>query len=451
MKLHQALQVSRGDVLSFIGAGGKTSALFRLAHELTDIGWRVVGTTTTRVAADELRSAPLTLKLGRVASTAQITNALSRHHFVFLYDHIQDHKVIGISPKMVRLLLDRVGSDVLLVEADGSRRLPFKAPYPHEPVIPSETTHVVLVAGMDVVGKPLDSDHVYNPEAMIQRYGYPPEAEIPWPWVASVLRDEELGLLNVAPRLPVSVLLNKTSPEGISRRRAQLIASLLLRSRRIHAVLIGAMQSSADPVYEVRRPVAAIVLAAGMATRMGKPKVLLPWGEESVLEAIIRRLRLARLDEVVVVTGHWADEVSKVASRLDARVVHNPFYEGGEMLSSLQAGLRALDNRFAACLVVLGDQPQIQGRVIAEVLTAYAEGRGSIVAPSYRMRRGHPIVIDRQHWPELLALPSGASPRDVINAHADQIAYVNVNTDSVVTDIDTPEDYRAALRRAGLV
>jgi len=452
MQFETALRIQRGEVIAFVGAGGKTSALFRLAHELAADGWRVLATTTTRVAAAELRLAPRALTEDRVwASTAALSEALNTTRLVFLYSHIQHGKARGISPDFIRALLDRVSSDVILVEADGARRLPFKAPYAHEPVVPQETTRVVLSAGMDVLGQPLDGAHVYNPETMIRRFGYPAGAPVLWPWVASVLRDEQLGLSNLPPAVPVTALLNKTPVSGPVRRQAQLIASLLLRSRRIDSVIIGDMQSRDEPVVEVRRPVAALVLAAGKSSRMGQSKVLLPWGRETVLEAIIRQLYTARLEHIAVVTGHSANRVARIAERYGAQIVYNPDYESGEMLSSVQAGLRALDERFDGVLIVLGDQPQLQGYVIARVLEAYASGGKGIVIPSFEMRRGHPVLFGRRHWRGLLELPASGAPRDLVNANADDIAYVNVSTDSILQDIDTPEDYERALRRAGLV
>jgi molybdenum cofactor cytidylyltransferase len=101
-------------------------------------------------------------------------------------------------------------------------------------------------------------------------------------------------------------------------------------------------------------------------------------------------------------------------------------------------------------MTVLGDQPRIQSRIVAQVMMAYAEGKGEIIAPSYQMRRGHPILISRRFWPELLALGPGAAPRDVINAHADQTGYVEVNTDSVLRDVDTMQDYEQERKNAGL-
>jgi molybdenum cofactor cytidylyltransferase len=153
--------------------------------------------------------------------------------------------------------------------------------------------------------------------------------------------------------------------------------------------------------------------------------------------------------EIVVVTGREAEQVSAVAQQLGAQAVFNPQYAAGEMASSLQMGLRALAGRAEAVLVVLGDQPSLRAGVIRRVLRAYAERRGSIVAPSHNRRRGHPILIDQAHWADLLALPSGSSPREVINRASDVTAYVEAD-ESVLRDIDTPEHYAEARRLAGL-
>jgi molybdenum cofactor cytidylyltransferase len=142
--------------------------------------------------------------------------------------------------------------------------------------------------------------------------------------------------------------------------------------------------------------------------------------------------------------------VTAIANRAGVATAVNPAYATGEMLSSLKAGLAALPAHVSAVLVVLGDQPSLQARVIHQVLTAYAEGQGEIVAPSYQMRRGHPILIDRRYWPEIMALPPEGAPRDVIERHQDRIAYVNVSSDAVLRDVDTPEAYRQERRLAGL-
>ncbi|HLA42179.1 MAG TPA: nucleotidyltransferase family protein, partial [Aggregatilineales bacterium] len=195
----------------------------------------------------------------------------------------------------------------------------------------------------------------------------------------------------------------------------------------------------------------AIVLAGGLSSRMGQSKPLLQWGKQTVIEAIAQRLLPLRLADTVIVLGYRAGDVQRVLRNSGVRTVYNPAFASGEMLSSLKAGINALDNSISACLVFLGDQPQINARIVHDVLLAYAEGKGTIVAPSFNMRRGHPILIDRRYWREILDLPDGGAPRDVINAYSDQTAYVTTKDDSILRDMDTPEEYQQALKRAGLI
>jgi molybdenum cofactor cytidylyltransferase len=439
MRLRDALNISRGDIVAFTGAGGKTSTLIQLGRELAADGWRVIGTTTTRIAADELSLMPGALSIGGSSLRPEaISRALNQHGFVFLYHNVTNDKAVGLSVQTIESLVDSVDSDVILIEADGARRLPFKAPYDHEPVIPRSATVVVPMVGVDAVGQPLDSEHVYNPQAMIRQYGYPYGERVKWPWVASVVRDPSLGLKNAPESARIVGMVNKVPPTGLRRNLARLIARLALRESRILAMAVGSAQAE-NPVNELHRRVAAVVLAGGLSRRMNQPnesKVLLPWDGRPIIRVIVDRLKRMRLDDLVVVTGHVAAKVRAALVDEPVRIAHNTSYREGDMLSSLQTGLR--------------DQPQLDNRIVEKLVTTYAQGLGKIVAPSYGQRRGHPILIDRCFWKEILDLPMGGAPRDVINAHADQTAYVNVESDSVLTDIDTPEDYREARRRAGL-
>ncbi len=450
MRLREALRIQRGEMVAFVGAGGKTSALFRLAEELRAEGWRVLATTTTRVGQSEMRRAPASLRVTTATQSQEINARLNDQGFLFLYsaDDTGRHKIIGLNPDYISSLMDSVNSDVLLIEADGSRRLPLKAPKEHEPVIPQDASLVVPVAGLDVLGQPFDEAHVYNVVRIIDRYGFPEGAPTLPPWVAVTLRDAQLGLRGVPERARVVALLNKVDSGAHTLRRARRIAQMVLRSPRVDAVALGSMRAIGEPVDELQQRVTAVVLAAGTSSRMsGQSKMLLPWGRQTVIEAVVNRLLPFHFAEIVVVTGYQSEAVERKLAHLPVRLVHNDQYDQGEMLSSLQAGLRALPDSTAACLVVLGDQPMLEGPVIGRVLGAYAQGQGGIIFPAYRGERGHPVLFGRRFWPDLLDLTSGA-PRDVVRLYADQVAAVSVETDSILRDIDTPEQYRRERRLA---
>ena len=189
---------------------------------------------------------------------------------------------------------------------------------------------------------------------------------------------------------------------------------------------------------------AAIVLAAGQSRRMGRNKLLLPFGRSTVIETIVAEVRASKVSDIIVVTGHERERIEAQLTTYPVRCIFNADYARAEMLTSLQVGLRALVENVEAALIVLGDQPRIQRDIIRRVIEARQPG--ALIIPSFERRRGHPILLDRSIWPDVLAAPAEATLRDVIQAHADRIRYVEVESDSVLRDIDTPEDYAQAMR-----
>ena len=199
--------------------------------------------------------------------------------------------------------------------------------------------------------------------------------------------------------------------------------------------------------------IAAVVLAAGLSRRMGTNKLMLPFGESTVLSHIVSVLQACPLDEIVVVTGHEHEKVEEMLGRYvgrhphddpsGLRFVYNPNYATGGMLSSIQVGLATMRSNCEAALIVLGDQPHIERRIVNQVIAARKPD--TVVIPSFNGRGGHPILIDRAYWPEVLTLPPSANLREVLRAHAGDVRYIVVDTETVLRDVDTPEDYGQAI------
>lgn len=211
--------------------------------------------------------------------------------------------------------------------------------------------------------------------------------------------------------------------------------------------------------------VAAVVLAAGRSRRMGRDKLLLPWGSETVLGATLRNLREAGIARTLVVTGGLGSDLDALVLDHGAELVPNPAAEAGEMLGSLQRGLAALPAAVDAVLVLLGDQPMIgpdiiravidAGRRAAEIATGHeADGTGLgdgsgigsgpgqvLVVPEHEGRWGHPVLFGRDHVPELLALAHGARPRDLLLRRRDLLTVLSVDAEEILADLDTEADY----------
>ena len=145
---------------------------------------------------------------------------------------------------------------------------------------------------------------------------------------------------------------------------------------------------------------------------------------------------------MVVVTGGAQEEVRAAITRFPVRSVFNPDYENGEMLMTLKVGLCALQKEVDATLVVLGDQPQIQISVVRSVVAAYKQTGSAIVVPSYEKRRGHPWLVTRRFWDELTDSQLRITMRQFLDRYADEIHYLNMDTPSILQDLDTPEDYQ---------
>lgn len=187
--------------------------------------------------------------------------------------------------------------------------------------------------------------------------------------------------------------------------------------------------------------ITAIILAAGRSLRMGQPKMLLPWRDTSVLGQVITTIQHAGIQEIVVVTGGARQAVEKIAQSHRALTVHNAEFESEEMLGSIQCGLRVQGPETRAVLICLGDQPQVEERSVRSICAAFQKTGPNLVVPSFRMRRGHPWLVARPLWDDLLQMKSPQSPRDFLNAHAEEIEYAVLDTDSIIADLDTPEDY----------
>ena len=190
--------------------------------------------------------------------------------------------------------------------------------------------------------------------------------------------------------------------------------------------------------------VAGIILAAGMSTRMGQLKQLLPLGGRAAIEWIAEVVG-SRLDEVVVVLGHRAEEIAPVLAAYPVRWVVNADYQTG-MLSSVQCAVRAVDIE-ADYLIFLGDQPRLSGAVVEQVLQARTQVGEGIIIPTANGKRGHPVLICNAYRAEILGLPLDVGLNAVTRGHPEDTCELPVAEKAVLTDMDTPADYRRELEQ----
>jgi molybdenum cofactor cytidylyltransferase len=187
--------------------------------------------------------------------------------------------------------------------------------------------------------------------------------------------------------------------------------------------------------------IAGLILAAGESSRMGKDKALLAYHGGSFLETAIATLRSAGVAPIVAVLGHHAEEIRRRTHLEDVQVVVNEYYSLGQT-SSLQAGSRAAANSETEAIVLwLVDHPAVTAETVRELIRQFRESYAPLVIPRYKGERGHPVLIARTLFKELLQLPPGEGANTVIRKHRDETRWVEVDDPGVRLDIDDPGAY----------
>ncbi len=186
--------------------------------------------------------------------------------------------------------------------------------------------------------------------------------------------------------------------------------------------------------------VAGVMLAAGSASRMGRPKQLLDWGGRPLVRAAAEEALAAQLDPLLVVVGAAADEVTAALAGLPVTIVPCPDYAAGQS-ASLRAGIAALGQRVDAAIVLLADQPFVTAAIVRRIAEEWRATGAAIVAPVYRGVRGNPVLFARALFPELLGISGDQGARAVIAADPARVATVHFDDDRPLADIDTPEEY----------
>ena len=478
MQLHHGLRLAADElaVVTLVGAGGKTSALFRLADEAVASGRRVVTTTTTRIFASQAEQAPGRLVVDPDGNGsidwAALEAELARHGHCLLVTSLTGPKCEGLPPTVVDGLAARahdLGISLIAVEGDGSRRRPVKAPAPHEPVIPDCTTHLVPVAGLDALGLPLAEPYVHRPERMrallqeadastrltarmMGRLVVEPyvrgERERQWPVAGdqwSVAGGQWSVRASGGARL--IALLNKA--ENAPRlAAARLIAQRL--SQQGQTTLIGAVgQESGTAIRERWGATAAIVLAAGASRRMGEPKQLLRWRGEPLVARAARSALQSGASEAIVVSGAVREQVEAALEPLRReaggrlRVVFNAAWQEGQA-GSVRAAVEALPAACEAALFLPVDQPRLPAALLRRLWQRWRGGSDLAAVAVGGAIRGAPALFDRRYFDLLKRVEGDRGGGALLRQHAADVSAIET-PGHWLTDVDTPEDWRTAV------
>jgi molybdenum cofactor cytidylyltransferase len=190
---------------------------------------------------------------------------------------------------------------------------------------------------------------------------------------------------------------------------------------------------------------AAVILSAGASSRMGRPKALLPYREGTFLEHLIAVTRHPRIGVTRIVLGAGAEVIRTVAKLDPSIIVLNTEWEQGQ-LSSICAGLRNLEGVGIDGIILCPvDHPLVSARLVDELVERFYEDKKVIVLPTYKGRRGHPVIFSNELFGELLAAPADKGARAIVWAHAADVLEVPTDEEGVVLNINDPEMLKRAV------
>jgi molybdenum cofactor cytidylyltransferase len=426
---------------AFTGAGGKTTALFQLARQLPA---PVLVTASTHLSTAQLTLADRHFYISKLGELDALESQLFEGVVLLTGPDNGAGRTHGLDDSILdglHILAGSVGVP-LLVEADGSRRLPIKAPAEHEPAIPWFSNLVVVVAGLSGLGHELDETHVHRPERFAALSGLRIGERVDDQALVRVLLHPRGGLKGIPGSARRSILLNQVDNLDLFD-KANGMAGILLE--KYQSVLVASLGEPAPRVHCVYEKTAGIVLAAGGSSRLGTPKQLLEWHGVPFVRHVAQRALDAGLAPVVVVTGAYSPEVEAALQGLEIQTAYNPDWEKGQS-SSVKVGIRALSPENGSAIFLLSDQPQVYESLIQELIRSHSATLAPIVAPRVHGKRANPVLFDKRVFSELLLLQGDTGGRRLI-AEGERFPthWIDLDDDKMLLDVDTQADYQRLL------
>ena len=435
LRIREALGLSGIPRIAAVGAGGKTTFLLKLAGEYSP---NVILTTSTHFSVEEAGLVDTHIILHSQEEIDSIFQKGIHGVTMLTGEQVEDDRLAGLPMDW----MDKVATwaDLanlpLLVEADGSRRLPVKAPASHEPAIPSWVREVVVSVGLSGIGAPIDSRHVHRPELVLNLTHQEPGSIVTSHTIETLLGDPSGGLKNIPPGARKIALLNQADDELLEAAGGRIARALV---DVFDSLLVASLHEKETPIKAVFAPSGAVILAAGKSDRFeGGNKVLLDWFGEPFVRHIAKTAVNAHLTPVFIVAGKQLNAVTQAVEGLPVVLLENHDWESGQS-TSIQTGIRNLPDRVRSVIFLLADQPQVTETLLSALIEEHRRTASPIIAPLVEERRANPVLFDRATFDHLLSLEGDTGGRAIFSKY--QVDYLPWFDRLMLLDVDTREDY----------
>lgn len=413
-------QIKGGHIYCFIGAGGKTSAIKESASILAGIGYRVLITTTTKISIEEFSG--YGVKFNRSVDVNNIDSGISLQVSGTIGEKYQGYKKVDIEQ------INYIPIDVVvLVEADGSRGLPFKVPYEHEPVVPLNTKKTFLLFSAKILGEKIKEDNTYNIEgvkAILNQNDMYYTNE-------NIIKLLNEGWLKDSGYRNLKIIINQGDTLKNDFMAKDLIKQLH-RNFGIGAYLVSIKNREIYQVFDDR--IGVLILAAGEGRRMGSIKQLMDFGGSNFLEETIKKYS-AYCQDIIVTLGFHKEVIRDKIKELGFVYQEIEGYQEGMSASFREA--RTFDADYF--MVTPCDLPLIEDYTIESLLKAYRENEGKIIVPRFMGKKGHPVVFPISLQSSFKHIKGDIGARDIIKEKG--CLYLDLDDPGIIADIDTLNEY----------
>ena len=423
---------SSAQIYAFVGAGGKTTAIFQLAREMFRASSApVFVTATTHLGIWQTSNADQHISV----TDTKTLETLELKGVMLFTGKAGTERTDPVNEEVLNWLRAAAKENhiPLLIEADGSRQLSLKAPAAHEPPIPNFSDIVVCVAGLSALGKPIH-EATHRPEIFSALTGLELNQPISPESIVHMLTHPQGGLKNIPPHAQKVALLNQSETDDTQAIGGNMAGELL---RHFDSVLVGSLMSNKLQTFE---KTAGIILAAGSSTRFGSPKQLLDWKGQPFVRHVAETALKAGLSPVVVATGAYSEKVQEAVKGLPVEIVHNEDHKQGQGTTVARA-VASLPPETGSAVFLLADQPQIPVEIVRALVESHINKMQDIIIPLVlEERRANPVLFDRVTFPNLMKLTGDVGGRAVFSMH--KVEFLPWHDDKLLFDVDTPEDYQ---------
>ena len=414
-----------GGIYSFVGGGGKTSLIKEGADRLSKAGYQVIITTTTKLGKEEFKD--YTIKVLKEFNNL-LKDEGKKNRIKVLISEIGEKKLIGFKKEELEKIDFIPLNQIILVEADGSRRMPVKVPYGYEPVIPANTGKLFLVFGASALGETIREANTYNldnvKDCLLGETKYTPGV------FKSLIEKKWLGILK---DFNSFIFFN----QGDKLENRQELAEVSDYFKKEYGIFgsIGSVLEKKIYHSNILR-LGCLILAAGEGKRIRLAKQLLRYKKESFLEAAIKKYNSFAF-KTIVTLGYHKEDIKKEIEEIGFKFKEIEGYREG-MGSSFRESYREF-SRVEALLVTPCDLPLIKEETIKKIIAAFIQNPHKTILPKYEGKKGHPVLFSFEDLKLFAKIKGDEGGRSILKEL--DLLELSLDDPGIIADIDTRIEY----------